>query len=53
MVEGNSSTFPRAEDQSPRHGENAADECRAYVDELHGFCPECAEGESGTGEALD
>ncbi len=34
----------------PRDDENAADEWRAYVgvdDELHVFCPECAEREFG------
>ena len=36
--------------RQPRNDENAADEWRAYAgvdDELHVFCPECAEREFG------
>ena len=42
--------------RQPRDDENAADEWRAYAgvdDELHVFCPKCAERQFGTGGAPD
>ena len=36
--------------REPREGENAEDEWRAYLaddEEMHTFCPECAEREFG------